>query len=132
MWQHYLQPASLEETLKLLAQYKEQARIVAGGTDLVVELQRGIKPTSTVIDITNLGDLKYVRQEGGVIRLGGLATHNDVLASPDCVKGALPLAQACLEVGAPQIRTRGTIAGNVITGSPANDTITPLMALSAE
>src|SRR5438477_8875470 len=126
MWQNYLQPTSLEGTLKLLAQYKEQARIVAGGTDLVVELQRGIKPTSTVIDITRLHDLKYVRLQDGLIRLGALATHNDVLASPDCVAMALPLAQACLEVGAPQIRTRGTVAGNVITGSPANDTITPL------
>jgi xanthine dehydrogenase iron-sulfur cluster and FAD-binding subunit A len=132
MWQTYLQPTSVEEALALLNEHAGQARIVAGGTDLVVELQRGIKPTTTVIDITRLHDLKYVRLEQGIIRLGALATHNDVLASPDCVIGALPLAQACLEVGAPQIRTRGTVAGNVITGSPANDTITPLMALGAE
>src|SRR5436189_3500191 len=105
MWQNYLQPTTLEETLNLLSEHKQQARIVAGGTDLVIELQRGIKPTSTVIDITNLRDLKYVLLEEGIIRLGGLATHNDVLASPDCAARALPLAQACLEVGAPQIRT---------------------------
>jgi carbon-monoxide dehydrogenase medium subunit len=132
MWHTYLQPTTLEEALRLLQQYAGQARVVAGGTDLIVEVERGIRPTATVIDISRLPDLKYVRAEGGQIRLGALATHNDVLASDACAAGALPLAQACLEVGAPQIRTRGTVAGNVITGSPANDTITPLMALGAE
>src|SRR5437868_8818168 len=132
MWQTYLQPTTIEEALRLLHEHAERARIVAGGTDLMVELQRGIKPTSTVIDITNLRDLKYVRTDGNIVRLGALATHNDVLASQECIERALPLAQACLEVGAPQIRTRGTLAGNLITGSPANDTITPLMALGAE
>lgn len=105
---------------------------MAGGTDLVVEFGRGIRPTPTVIDIHNLHPLRYIRQEGGILSLGALATHNDVLSSPECRAGALPLVQACLEVGAPQIRTRATVAGNVITGSPANDTITPLMALGAE
>ncbi len=132
MWQTYLQPTTVEETLRLLHEHAGRARIVAGGTDVMVELQRGIKPTSTLIDITNLRDLRYVREDSGVIRLGALTTHNDVLASQECHRGALPLAQACVEVGAPQIRTRGTVAGNLITASPANDTITPLMALGAE
>jgi xanthine dehydrogenase iron-sulfur cluster and FAD-binding subunit A len=132
MWQNYLQPTTIEEVLGLLHEHAGQARIVAGGTDVLVELQRGIKPTSTLIDITNLRDLKYIRLESDTIHLGALATHNDVLASRICFERALPLAQACIEVGAPQIRTRATVAGNVITGSPANDTITPLMALSAE
>ncbi len=132
MWETYLRPASLEEALSLLDRIAGRARVVAGGTDVLVELSRGVKPTATLIDITNLDGLKYVRSEGGVIRLGALATHNDVLASPECLRSALPLAQACLEVGAPQIRTRATVAGNVITASPANDTITPLLALGAE
>src|SRR5437870_1137707 len=110
MWQTYLQPTTIEEAVRLLHEHAGRARIVAGGTDVMVELERGIKPTSTLIDITNLRDLKYVRAENGMIHLGGLATHNDVLASSDCVKGGLPLAQACIEVGAPQIRTRGTVA----------------------
>lgn len=132
MWQNYLQPATLSEALELLQTYAGQARIVAGGTDVLVELQRGVRPTSTLIDISRLRDLKYVREDNGTIRLGALATHNDVLASQFCVDRGLPLAQACAEVGAPQIRARATIAGNLVTASPANDTITPLMALGAE
>jgi xanthine dehydrogenase iron-sulfur cluster and FAD-binding subunit A len=131
-WQNYYQPTSLDEALGLLRKQAGQARIVAGGTDVLIELQRGVKPTATLLDITKLPDLKYIRLADGIIRIGGLATHNDVIASDDCARYALPLAQACWEVGAPQIRTRATVAGNLITASPANDTITPLMALDAE
>jgi len=131
MWQTYLRPTRLDEALDLLDHYGDRARIIAGGTDVVVELSRGIKPTETLLDITALSDLRYVRQEGDCIALGALASHNDVMASAACIERALPLAQACSEVGAPQIRTRATVAGNLITASPANDTITPLMALDA-
>lgn len=131
MWQTYLQPTELEEALALLHQYKTQARVIAGGTDVLVQLQRGIKPTQTLIDLTAVPALKYIHREQDTLVLGALTTHNDVIAEPDCMQYALPLVQACLEVGAPQIRNRATIAGNLITASPANDTITPLMALGA-
>ena len=109
----------------MLREYGAAARIVSGGTDVLVELQRGIKPTETLIDVTQLRELKYVRDEGERIAIGGIATHNDVLASQVCAQRAQPLVQACVEVGAPQIRTRATIAGNLVTASPANDTIVP-------
>jgi carbon-monoxide dehydrogenase medium subunit len=132
MWQTYLRPTDLEEALDLLERYGDQARIIAGGTDVIVELQRGVRPTRTLIDITGLHSLKYICYEAGMLALGALATHNDVIMSTDCQQHCLPLAQACWEVGAPQIRTRATIAGNLITASPANDTITPLLALNAQ
>ncbi len=131
MWSSYYQPESLADALDLVHSHPA-ARLVAGGTDLLVELGRGLRPTETLIDLSRVAELRYVREEAGLIRLGALATHNAVIASPACVAGALPLAQASLEVGAPQIRARATVAGNLVTASPANDTITALVALDAE
>jgi carbon-monoxide dehydrogenase medium subunit len=132
MWRTYLRPTTLAEALDLLDAHAGQARLIAGGTDVLVELSRGVRPTGTLIDLTAIHDLRYVKADGDQITLGALATHNDVLASAECRARALPLAQACWEVGAPQIRTRATVAGNLITASPANDTITPLIALGAK
>jgi len=131
MWENLIRPTSVPEALRFLAVHGDTARIVAGGTDVLVELQRGVKPTRTLIDISALRELKYVRRDGPTIRVGGLATHNDLLAAPFARAAALPLAQACIEVGAPQIRARATIAGNLATASPANDTIGPLTVLDA-
>ncbi|MBV9439965.1 MAG: FAD binding domain-containing protein [Candidatus Eremiobacteraeota bacterium] len=132
MWDRVVRPLSVEEALAALAREGERARVVAGGTDVLVELQRGVKPTRTLIDVSALREWKYVRLAGGAVEIGGLATHNDVLAAPFARSAMLPLAQACIEVGAPQIRARATIAGNLVTASPANDTIAPLVALDAE
>jgi carbon-monoxide dehydrogenase medium subunit len=133
MWQAYFRPATLDEALALLDCYAASpgaAALVAGGTDVLVEYEHGRRATPTLIDLTAVPDLKYV-VDGEQIRIGALATHNDVIASSACVGRALPLAQACWEVGAPQLRTRATVVGNLVTASPANDTITPLVALDA-
>jgi carbon-monoxide dehydrogenase medium subunit len=132
MWQNYHSITTVEETLDLLHRYQERARVVAGGTDIIIELDRQQRPgVDTLIDISRVPGLDQIRVEDNVAHLGPLVTHNHVVGNPTLVERALPFAQACWEVGAPQIRNRGTIAGNLITASPANDTIPPLWALDA-
>ncbi len=133
MWNNYFISATLDETLRILAEKREKARLVAGATDLMLELERGVrKGIETVIDITRLPDLDRITlDENEVIHLGPLVTHNAAASSKLLRERAFPLVSAAWQVGAPQIRNRATVAGNLVTASPANDTITPLMAMGA-
>jgi carbon-monoxide dehydrogenase medium subunit len=146
MWHTYYAPHTLSDALNLLARHGADCRIIAGGTDLILELERGVRKQQILVDISripNLDRIEYAPSApdsggaafppglGGTLTLGALVTHNHVLASAEAVAHAFPLARACWLVGAPQIRNRATVAGNLVTASPANDTITPLWAMDA-
>jgi len=133
MWREYINVASIDDVLGVLAEHGDSARIVAGATDLILEIERGIsKDVDVLVDITRVAGLDAITlDEKNILHLGPLVTHNHCVASKLIREKAFPLAQACWSVGAPQIRNRGTVAGNLITASPANDTIPPMMALGA-
>ena len=129
----YVAPTSLGQAAELLASYGTAARLVAGGTDLILELTRGARPgVELLVDLSALDGLDQISYEGGRVTLGPLVTHAGVIASAPMLTAGLPLAQACLEVGSPPLRNRATVVGNVVTASPANDTISALVALDAE
>jgi carbon-monoxide dehydrogenase medium subunit len=133
MWEQYYTPSNLDQALELLAKKAPEARLVAGATDLMLELESGVRPeVKALIDITRVTGLDQITEDAeGWIRLGPLVTHNQCAGSALIREHAYALAQACWEVGAPQIRNRGTVAGNLITASPANDSIPVLIALDA-
>jgi carbon-monoxide dehydrogenase medium subunit len=134
MWKEYINATSQEQVLDVLAQKGPTTRIVVGGTDLVLELSRGDRPrVETLLDISRVPGFDSITvDEEDQIHLGPTVTHNHVLSSPSIRAHASPLAQASWWVGSPQLRNMACIAGNLITASPANDTISPLMALGAK
>ncbi len=136
MWHTYYAPSSIAEALELLAQHSTgcsggQAAVIAGGSDLILELERGVRQQQILVDVSRIPELDHIESVDGLLRLGAAVTHNRAVASAAVVAHAFPLARACWLVGAPQIRNRGTVAGNLVTASPANDTITPLWAMDA-
>ena len=129
----YVAPESLEDALAVLAARGPSARAIAGGTDLLLELSRGARTgIDTLVDLSVLDGLDTITEHRGRVELGPLVTHGDVVGFGRMLSVGLPLAQACLEVGGPQLRNRATIVGNIVTASPANDTISALYALGAD
>ena len=125
----FYRPGTVREALRLLQNGKNRARVVAGGTDLVVEADQSIR---FLIDITHAG-LSYIRRKGKACVIGATTTMATLENSPAirALAGGI-LARAAATCGSVQIRNMATLGGNLANGSPAADTATPLLALDAE
>jgi CO/xanthine dehydrogenase FAD-binding subunit len=129
----YFSPKSQSEACVLLAEFGTDAQILAGGTDVMLELR---KPTArspkALVDISRIPGLKGVEESGDSIVIRPLTTHTEILRS-DVVATYAPLLRAAVStIGSPQVRNRGTVGGNIMNAAACADTVPPLIALNAE
>jgi CO/xanthine dehydrogenase FAD-binding subunit len=120
-----LRPETREEAVALLSSL-DDAKVLAGGTDLLVKMSRG-ETHAHLVDVGGIPDLGRIEQGNGVLVIGGAATHRRAHEDSLIRSGAFGLSQACGWVGSPQIRNMGTIGGNLANASPAADSIPPLL-----
>jgi CO/xanthine dehydrogenase FAD-binding subunit len=123
-----LQPGTLAEALAMKAEHPE-AVCLAGGTDLMVDLNFGRARPATLLDISRLPELREWQRENGHFFLGAGVTYARIVQE---LQEFVPLVQASRSVGSPQIRNRGTVGGNLGTASPAGDALPVLAAYDAE
>lgn len=132
MWTDYVFPETLAVAIQILDEKKGRARIIAGGTDLVLQSQRGQCDSQIMVDITRISDLSFIEERMDWIYIGPLVTHAQLAESLLIKQKAGILAKACSCVGGPQIRQVATLAGNVANALPAADGAVALFALDAE
>ncbi len=126
----YLRPASLEEARALLGETPD-CRILAGGTDLMVQLHTRQTRPAALLDVWSLTALKGIAAVDGALDVGAAEPYSSLVRSPVVARELPALAQAARTIGAAQIQNRGTIGGNLATASPAGDTIPVLLAADA-
>jgi CO/xanthine dehydrogenase FAD-binding subunit len=123
---------SLTDALNQLDQAGPDARLLAGGTDLVLNMKKKRILPSTLISLHPITNLEYVKEKNGMIHIGALAKHADLAINPILNKEVSILCQAVGLIGSWQVRNIGTIGGNLCNASPAADSAPPLLALDAQ
>jgi carbon-monoxide dehydrogenase medium subunit len=129
----YARPSSVAEAVALLAGAGAGARVLAGGTDLVIRLRDGSLRPSLVVDVKRAADLDpSIREADGRLVIGATTVMTDIVADPRVRERFAALAEAASVVGSVQIRNRATLAGNICNASPAADTAPSLLVYRAE
>lgn len=132
-WKHYHTPATIEEAVDLLARYQGRARVVGGGTDLLLEMQQGRLPAvEALVDVTKITGLDRITEEDGYLVIGAGVTHTQIVNDARLARRATCLVESCGVIGGPQVRNVGTLAGNVAHALPAGDGTISLLALDGE
>lgn len=128
----YYEPDTLDEAVSLLRRHNGQASVLAGGTDLLVEIKEHLRRPQHIINIKKIPDMRHLHfSEAAGLRFGSLVTAREIETSSEVRGGYRGLAQAVSEIGSIQIRNRATVAGNVCRASPSADSLPPLIAAGA-
>lgn len=131
----YYRVGSTSEAMEILTAHKGEAKILAGGTDLIWQLKHGStwgKPCPKhLVSLHDIASLKYLHSQNGSISIGAKTTHREVELSPLVKSKFSALHDACSQVGSVQIRNVATVAGNICNAAPSADTAAPLLALGA-
>ena len=128
----YHAPTTVDEAVAMLEQYQSSCAVVAGGTDVIIELNERHKTPAHVIAIDKLSELRYIKEEEGLVKIGALTTFDD-LENDAYVQEHLPaLWETAVHVGSPQIRNLGTVGGNIVNASVAGDSPTTFLTYGAQ
>lgn len=127
----HLFPKNIKEALSLLEEYKGEARLVSGATDLMLWIREEKVTPLVLVDVSDIPEMRFVSVENGKMTLGAAMTHAEIAAN-EAVKRIFPaLSDGCRSVGSPQIRNIATLAGNIVSAQPAADSVVPMTALGA-
>jgi carbon-monoxide dehydrogenase medium subunit len=127
----YLEPKTIEEAAQYLAKHGERARVIGGGTDLLVKMKMGELHPEILINLSRIPALRYLIEEKG-FRLGALTSFRDLERSRVVKEKCTALFEAARSVSSVQIKTMGTVGGNLCHGSPAADSAPPLIVLGGK
>ena len=126
----YHQPSSVEEALALLAQH-EDAKVIAGGHSLLPMMKLRFAEPAHLVDVNAISELKGIREDGEIIKIGAMTTENELIASTLLREKCPLISEAAKLIADPQVRNRGTIGGDIAHGDPSNDHPAIMMALDA-
>lgn len=128
----YFAPRKIEEALEILSKYGKEIKVIAGGTDLLIQYYDRLYEVGSWLDLKNIKELKEIKIYQNQMEIGAMVTHAQLEKSEDIKKYFPILGQAAADIGSPQIRNRGTVGGNIVNASPAGDLLAPLMAYDAQ
>ncbi len=133
IWKEYLHPQSVKEAVDALASAPTPAIPIAGGTDLMLDLQQGRHaPVHTLVDLTGIAEMRALEIRGEKLFIGAGVPHNRIVESALAQEHAQSLVESCGLIGGPQVRNSATLGGNVAHALPAADGTIGLLALEAE
>jgi carbon-monoxide dehydrogenase medium subunit len=133
IWNEYQKPMTIDEALGVLSAAQGSTAVVAGGTDLLLDIRQGRHPTvETMVDIAGVDEMCGIKEDGDQIYVGAAVTHNEIVHSDLLKEHAECVVEGCGLIGGPQVRNVATIGGNVAHALPAGDGTISLLAMNTE